>query len=190
MNAHRTLQILTAIPIALVAATIVVFTIEDAGLAGPRQAPAAPTAGAELKNAKGEAVGTVQLTETPAGVLVHASLSGLPPGVHAFHIHDVGQCEAPDFKSAGGHFNPGGQHHGFASPQGAHAGDLPNLYVPENGKIEVDVLARGVTLGSGPTGLFDANGASLVVHQGADDYSSDPAGNAGARIACGVIRRQ
>lgn len=147
----------------------------------------APTARAELKNGKGEAAGTAVLTETPAGVLVHATLTGLSPGVHAFHIHDVGQCEGPDFKSAGGHFNPGGQHHGFANPQGPHAGDLPNIYVPESGKVEVEALARGVTLGPGPTGLFDANGSSLVVHQTADDYKTDPAGNAGARIACGVI---
>jgi len=189
MTAHRTPRILI-VPIAIIASTVVVFTLEEAGLVRRPQAAPPATARAELKNAKGESVGSAQLTETPAGVLLHATLSGLPPGAHAFHIHEVGRCEAPDFTSAGGHFNPGGQHHGFANPQGAHAGDLPNIFVPEGGKTEVEVLARGVTLGSGPAGLLDANGSSLVIHASADDYKTDPAGNAGGRIACGVISRQ
>ena len=147
------------------------------------------TARADMKTAKGDSLGTVQLTDTPAGVLLHASLSGLPSGTHAFHIHEVGQCEAPDFKTAGGHFNPASTGHGFANPQGAHAGDLPNVYVPESGKLEFDALARGVTLSAGPNSLFDANGSSLVIHQSADDYRTDPAGNAGARIACGVVSK-
>ncbi len=182
-------RVVKALPVALVASAMIVFALEQAGLAGGMQASQSATARAELKTAKGEPAGTAVLTETPAGVLVHASLSGLPPGAHAFHIHDVGQCEPPDFKSAGAHFNPGGSHHGFANAEGAHAGDLPNIFVPESGKVEVDVLARGVTLGTGANGLFDANGSSLVVHQAADDYKTDPAGNAGARIACGVIVR-
>ena len=118
---------------------------------------------------------------------VRVVASWCPPGAHAFHIHGVGQCEPPDFKSAGGHFNPGSLHHGFANADGPHAGDLPNLYVPEGGKLEFEVLARGVTLGTGPTSLFGANGSSLVIHQAADDYKTDPAGNAGARLACGVV---
>jgi Cu-Zn family superoxide dismutase len=149
----------------------------------------AASARAELKDAKGQTVGTVQLTEVSGGVLLHASLSGVPPGVHAFHIHEVGTCDAPDFKSAGGHFNPGAQHHGFAAAGGPHAGDLPNIYVPASGQLVFDVVARGVTLASGPTSLFGPNGTSFVMHESADDYKSDPAGNAGARIACGVITR-
>jgi Cu-Zn family superoxide dismutase len=160
-----------------------------AATAGFGQAGAEQAVRAELKDAKGATLGTVQLRETPSGVLMHGTLNGLPPGAHAFHIHEAGKCDAPDFKTAGGHFNPGGQHHGFASDQGAHAGDLPNLFVPESGKIEFEALAKGVTLGSGPTSLFGPNGTALVIHASADDYKTDPAGNAGARIACGVIAR-
>jgi Cu-Zn family superoxide dismutase len=173
---HRAARVLAAL-VVVVGVTIV---------ASGQQTPGAR---AELKNAKGETVGTVQLSEATGGVLLHGSLSGMPPGVHAFHIHAVGKCEPPDFKSAGGHFNPGAQHHGFEAADGPHAGDLPNIYVPESGKLEFDFVARGVTLASGPTSLFGPDGTSLVVHQSADDYKTDPAGNAGARIACGVISK-
>jgi Cu-Zn family superoxide dismutase len=140
-----------------------------------------------LQGAKGEPVGQAVLTETPHGVLVTATLHDLPPGDHAFHIHEHGKCVAP-FDSAGGHFNPKQTHHGFLNPQGAHAGDMPNVTVQDDGKAKVEVLATGVTLAKGkPGSLLTGEGTSLVVHAAADDYSSDPAGNAGARIACGVI---
>jgi superoxide dismutase, Cu-Zn family len=175
----------------LVVAVVCVAAVGAAAFAGigTPQDNAQAAARADLKNARGEPVGAVQLTETPAGVLLHGVLTGLPPGPHAFHIHEAGKCDAPDFKTAGGHFNPGSQHHGFASPQGSHAGDLPNLFVPESGKIEFDALAKGVTLGAGATSLFGPSGTALVIHQSGDDYKTDPAGNAGARIACGVISR-
>jgi len=144
------------------------------------------TAHADLRNAQGQKVGAATLEQTPHGVLITVDLQGLPPGTHAFHIHAVGKCDPP-FKSAGGHFNPTHKHHGILNPAGMHAGDLPNIYVPENGKLKFDVFATAVTLGKGPNSLFDADGSSLVIHAGADDYKSDPAGDAGARLACGVI---
>ncbi len=185
MNTHRT----RAVRGWLFGGAIVAL-FAAAGLLVLAQGSAAPTARADLKTAKGDSVGTVQLTETPAGVLLHGTLSNLPAGTHAFHIHEVGQCEPPDFKSAGAHFNPASRGHGFANPQGAHAGDLPNIYVPASGQLEFDALARGVSLAAGPNSLFDANGSSLVIHQSADDYRTDPAGNAGNRIACGVVTKQ
>ena len=146
----------------------------------------AETAHAELRNEQGKKVGAATLEETPHGVLITLDLDGVPPGTHAFHIHEVGKCE-PGFKSAGGHFNPTDKKHGLLSAAGMHAGDLPNLNVPESGKLKVDVFATGVTLGKGICSLFDANGSSLVIHAGPDDYKTDPAGDAGARLACGVV---
>jgi Cu-Zn family superoxide dismutase len=146
----------------------------------------AETAHAELRNEQGKKVGAATLEETPHGVLITLDLDGVPPGTHALHIHEVGKCEPP-FKSAGGHFNPADKKHGLLSAAGMHAGDLPNITVPESGKLKVDVFATGVTLGGGANGLFDADGSSLVIHAGPDDYKSDPAGEAGARFACGVV---
>lgn len=148
---------------------------------------AAQTAKASLKNQKGAEVGTVDLTQTPAGVMLRLSLKGVPAGERAFHIHAVGKCEAP-FTSAGGHFNPGKQKHGlFAGP--GHAGDMPNLHVPAGGALVVEILNAAVTLEKGkPNSLFQDGGTAIVIHAGKDDYKSDPAGNAGDRIACGVIQ--
>ncbi len=146
------------------------------------------TAYADLKNPDGKTIGHATLTDGPHGVLIHVELMGVPAGTHAFHIHAVGKCEAP-FTSAGGHFNPTQHQHGFMNPQGKHAGDLPNVTVPASGNLTFDVFADGVTLGAGSNSLLDADGSAIVMHQGADDYTSDPAGDAGPRIGCGVITK-
>src|SRR4051812_31123545 len=149
---------------------------------------AAQTATAALKNANGGDVGTAEMTQTPAGVLIKLSVKGLPPGDHAFHVHAVGKCEPP-FESAGPHFNPGNHKHGILSGE-AHAGDMPNLHVPQSGELSVEVVNAAVSLEKGrPNSLFDNDGSSLVMHAKADDYKTDPAGNAGDRIACGVIQQ-
>jgi Cu-Zn family superoxide dismutase len=149
---------------------------------------AAQSASAPLKDAKGKDVGSVNLTQTPHGVLINVAVKGLPPGEHAFHVHAVGKCEPP-FTSAGGHFNPGGKKHGLLAAEGHHAGDMPNLHIPQSGDLTVEVLNADITLDKGkPNSVFDADGSAIVIHAGSDDYKGDPAGNAGSRIACGVIK--
>jgi len=122
-------------------------------------------------------------------VRVEVAAVGLPPGVHGIHVHAVGKCDPPEFKAAGPHFNPAGRKHGLESPAGAHAGDLPNLTVGPDGKGTGVATAKGATLGTGPDGLFHEGGTALVIHAAADDMKTDPAGNSGARIACGVVER-
>ena len=146
----------------------------------------AQSAKASLINAKGEAAGEAQFTQTPAGVLIRLTLSGLP-GERAMHIHAVGKCEPP-FTTAGGHFNPANKKHGLHSAEGHHAGDMPNLVIPASGSTTVEVLNAAVTLEKGkPNSLIRDGGTAIVVHEGKDDYKSDPAGDAGGRAACGVI---
>lgn len=147
-----------------------------------------PTAVAELKNGTGQVVGTATLAQASNGVRVTASVKGLQAGKHGIHIHAVGKCEGPDFTTAGGHFNPDAKQHGAQNPAGAHAGDLPNLTVAADSTGAYDATAAKVTLASGtPNSLFDADGSALVIHFSEDDEKTDPTGNSGARIACGVI---
>lgn len=145
------------------------------------------TANATLRNAAGATVGTATLTETSIGLLVSGSLTGVGSGTHAIHVHETGQC-SPTFAAAGSHFNPRNRRHGFRDPEGPHAGDLPNLHVPASGSLTFDLTLPDVRLG-GSEGLLEGDGAAIVVHAAADDYTSDPAGNSGDRIACGVISR-
>jgi superoxide dismutase, Cu-Zn family len=149
-------------------------------------AVAAGSATASLRDANGNEVGRATLTETTSGLLIRLDVTSAPQGEHALHFHAVGKCEPPDFKSAGPHFNPTEHKHGIENPEGPHAGDMPNLHVPADGRLSVEVLNQAVTL-SGKSALLDDDGASLVIHAAADDYRTDPAGNAGDRIACGVI---
>jgi superoxide dismutase, Cu-Zn family len=144
----------------------------------------------KMINGNRQEVGQATLSETPGGVLIRLSLrakaEGISPGAHALHIHNVAKCEPP-FKSAGEHFDPSNKKHGFFSKDGRHLGDLPNIHVPENAPLTVEFLVPQLTLGGGRNSVFDSDGSALVIHQGADDYMTDPAGNSGDRVACGVI---
>jgi superoxide dismutase, Cu-Zn family len=146
-------------------------------------ADAPHAARALLKDAKGEKVGMATLVESKGGVNLSVKVQGLPPGTHGIHVHGVGKCDDPEFKSAGPHFNPAGKKHGLKSPEGHHAGDMTNLTVGPDGKGELKTTLEGVTLES----LLGPEGTALVVHASPDDQVTDPSGNSGARIACGVI---
>lgn len=143
---------------------------------------------AELRNARGQKAGRVEFEEEAQGVRIRVAVDGLKPGVHALHIHEKPFCAAPDFSSAGGHFNPFGKKHGFLNTAGHHAGDLPNIIVGADGKCRTEFFSDQFTL-SGNTGdsLFREPGTSVVIHEMPDDYFSDPAGKGGRRIACGRI---
>jgi superoxide dismutase, Cu-Zn family len=144
---------------------------------------------ANIVDSTGKSVGKITLKQFPGGVEIKGSLSNLPPGTHGMHIHTVGKCDAPDFKTAGGHFNPDMKKHGMNNPDGMHAGDLPNIEVGTDGKVKVKVVAAHVTISDGDHSLFHEGGTSIVIHEKADDYMTDPSGNSGNRIACGVIEK-
>ncbi len=144
---------------------------------------------AVFRDPEGRAIGTASLVGGPNGVLIIVNVEGLPPGLHGFHIHETGRCEAPSFQSAGGHFNPTGHQHGFLAPDGMHAGDLPNLTADDQGNVRASIFATEVTLDEGEAALLGGDGTSLVIHERADDYVTDPTGESGGRIACAVIER-
>ena len=142
----------------------------------------------ELKDAQGKSVGDATLSDQGSGIAIDLNLHDLTPGEHAVHIHQVPKCEAPDFKSAGGHFNPEGKKHGFDNPDGHHAGDMKNFSVEADGTAKVHLEDADVTLKDGPHSLL-TNGAAIVIHAKADDYKTDPAGSSGDRVACGVVTK-
>jgi len=142
----------------------------------------------EVKDGQGKAVGDIVIWDEGTGVALELKLHDLTPGEHGIHFHQVPKCEGPDFKSAGGHFNPEGKKHGFDSPDGHHAGDMKNFTVGADGKASVRLEDSDVTLKDGPHSLL-SSGAAVVVHAKADDYKTDPSGNSGDRVACGVITK-
>lgn len=138
-------------------------------------------------NSQGKEVGRVHIEHMPSATLFLLTLHDMPPGVHGIHIHAVGKCEPPSFDSAGAHFNPGGSQHGMKNPKGPHAGDLPNITIPDSGKLETTIMVAGARQWTGEGGILDGDGASLVIHANPDDYMTDPSGNSGARIACAKL---
>ena len=174
-------------------ALIVPFALSACGDGSSMASTPAPqaqvVANASLMLASGASAGTAELLQGPDGFRVHVDAKGLPAGVHGIHLHMVGKCDAPAFTTAGGHLNPDGHQHGAENPAGSHLGDLTNLTVGADGSGALDFALRGGADMTGPA-LFDADGTALVIHAAPDDYKTDPSGNSGARLACGVFVRQ
>lgn len=141
----------------------------------------------EMKDAKGQPIGTATLSSAMGSVQILLDLKNLTPGVHAIHVHAVPKCEGPAFTSAGGHLNPASKKHGLQNPDGPHAGDMENFTVAADGTSKAKVMAKGITLGKEANSVLAGSGTALVVHADADDMKTDPSGNAGDRVACGLI---
>lgn len=174
------MTIFAALPM-MIAAPTVAFAHGDHGAHG------AGNVIADILDAQGQTKGKAMISQGKDGVVVDVKAVGLPAGVHAVHVHTTGTCTAPDFTSAGGHWNPEKKQHGHDNPAGAHMGDMPNMTVGADGTGELKTVIKGAVLTGGTSPLFDADGAAVVIHAAADDYKSDPTGNAGGRLACGVI---
>ena len=172
-----------------ISAVVAAVVLMSGGLVESAAGPKA--AHADLVNAQGTKVGTAKITSAANGVKLSIKVSQLTPGEHGIHIHNVGKCDGPAFTTAGGHFNPTSAHHGVKNAQEPHPhlGDLENLKVGENGKASATFLISGATLGDGQNSLFHDGGTALVIHAKADDLTSDPSGNSGDRIVCGVIEK-
>jgi Cu-Zn family superoxide dismutase len=164
-------------------ATVLLFAVIACKSTPPK------TAKVELRNAQGEVVGNATVTEEAGGAMIHLEAKNLPPGVHGIHVHSMGVCEGPDFSTAGGHFNPENKKHGAKNPQGPHAGDLSNITVAQDGTVKADFHVHHATMDDQPGSLFYGQGTALVIHGGPDDEMTDPSGNSGPRIACGVIKK-
>ena len=159
------------------------------GGSGEAATPTGPSAVAMLQTADGRSLGQVKVVQDANGLNLTLDASGLPPGNHGVHIHSVGKCDAPSFESAGGHWNPTNKHHGVANDAGPHMGDFVNLEVLADGKGHLERPIEGATLEGGPNALLDADGAAFIIHAGRDDQMTDPSGNSGARLACGVFAK-
>lgn len=171
-----------------------VVTTGDTTTLATTPAPAQDTAAASpgratLLNAQGDTVGVAELHPAGQGVHISLTVQGLPPGEKGLHFHETGSCEPPAFQSAGSHFAPEGRQHGLENPQGPHAGDLRNLNVGQDGRAQQDFTTDRVSLGRGANSLYDSDGTALMIHAGPDDHRTDPSGNSGDRIACGVVER-
>ncbi|MUV39234.1 Superoxide dismutase [Lentibacillus sp. JNUCC-1] len=142
----------------------------------------------DMYNSSGDMIGTAKLSESPEGVNVKLKLEGLIPGFHGIHVHEFPKCEGPDFKSAGNHFNPEGKEHGLLHPEGPHLGDLPNIEADSGGLVDAELMVSGATLLDGKKSILQGEGTSLIIQEGPDDGMSQPGGDAGARIVCGVIK--
>lgn len=163
------------------------LAIGMAGCTTAGSAPAAPTATTTLVAGDGSPRGTATVTQAGDGLHVVVRAQGISPGIHAVHIHTTGQCVGPDFTSAGGHWNPMSRKHGKDNPAGMHMGDMPNMTVAPDGTGAIEYHLPDGMISGGSTPLLDADGAAIVIHAQADDNVTDPTGNAGGRVACGVL---
>jgi Cu-Zn family superoxide dismutase len=170
----------------MIGAFLVILAAAQAAAAPPVPPSEAPTV-IDVRRADGALAARAMIWQGRTGTEVRVQAAGLPAGQYGVHFHGVGRCEGPDFASAGPHWNPTGRQHGNLNPAGHHLGDLPNIDVDEQGAGRLEFAIAGATL-SGAEGIFDADGVSVVIHAAADDYRTDPSGNSGARIACGVLQ--
>lgn len=180
----RTMILAATLPIAALATGCMHHSDGDSGASGGRYAAGHFRAEAKLATSAGVDAGTATIQQVDGGLRLIVSVQGIAPGPHGVHVHTLGACDAPDFTTAGGHWNPGAMQHGMQNPAGPHAGDAPNLVADANGRGRFEtMLPAGATWDA----LLDEDGAAIVIHAGPDDYRTDPSGNSGGRIACGVF---